>query len=530
MASDTTPHMASDWLTRDCDSRRMVWLRVAILLLTIGLLAVVTYGASAPVQAQEEFDDEVFVNHQDEGTISYNVTNRSRTWTTSFSERMRGAGYSGEVQKVYVGDGSGTITELDASDGSQGWSNTVSSSQLRGVETQDRLDRVYVADADATRALYRDNGTQIWAQSESNSQWGVAVGTDNQIYSGGYDEQITAYHENGSLLWTAQLPDTVFSVDASQFDDTDRVYVGYRGGVRVFDNNGTQLWDTSTSSSGSVYSVKESSDGAYVYAADNNNGVFKIAADDGTVAWNTTGSSYRSLMPSPAGDGVFAGDDNGDLHRINSSGGEEWVDSIGASSLWDLTGVGDSTVQEGAAETSPDLYLDLSPYMRHNTTQQYKVIDYSEPVGSRNVTGETSVVSNDSTLVTVYESNRTLKSTKDTSRNERTTITATYNGSKTSRNVTVANSTVDNLDILPGWWRLNASLSDWTIRWIIIATLAAIGATRLSSAFSGIGAFVMVMVAGFVQGDVGTGLMIATAITGIFVGMNLALNIDTSIR
>lgn len=202
----------------------------------------------------------------------------------------------------------------------------------------------------------------------------------------------------------------------------------------------------------------------------------------------------------------------------NSAGGDQtaeaWYDNI--------------TVHR-EPQPSEDLDLQLNAYMKHGTLQSYEVYE-NVSGGWKDVTDSANVTSDNSSVVQVHSSNNTLQSTSDETVNRQVNITATYNAMQDTEQVTVANSTVENIDILPVWWKINAVISDWAFLWIVAATLSGVVAARQSRVFAGVGAFCLVMIMGWVVGDVSRGLVIVSTFTGIFIALNVAANVDYSVR
>lgn len=175
--------------------------------------------------------------------------------------------------------------------------------------------------------------------------------------------------------------------------------------------------------------------------------------------------------------------------------------------------------------------VDINNFQRPGTEQRY-TIEFDDGSGSTSdVSKQSNVTSSHPDVLTVNESRRVLNATSNRSAlPQEVTISAEYDGYTDSKNVTVAKPTVENLDLLPTWWQVNATVGDGMMLWLIGATLFAIVATRIANSFAGIGAYTMLITAGWVSGPVSDGVLVATLLTGIFLGMNLALNIDTTIQ
>lgn len=184
------------------------------------------------------------------------------------------------------------------------------------------------------------------------------------------------------------------------------------------------------------------------------------------------------------------------------------------------------------------LQLDVRKFVEHGQSVPYEVtatyIDNGQRVREE-VTADAIVTSGNASVVTVDEVNKEVVGTSDTSVNYRTYVQANWtapNGDTyTDRvNVTVANKTVANFDILPTWSRVSATVSSGTARVIFIATAVGAAVAIIATGFAGLGAMTMVMIAGWILGYVNNGTVIATVLVVTFVGLNVAGNVDYTVR
>lgn len=191
------------------------------------------------------------------------------------------------------------------------------------------------------------------------------------------------------------------------------------------------------------------------------------------------------------------------------------------------------TVDFQLRELSTGLNIVTRDYLEHGQTADYRVI-YRNDSGRYDVSGQATTTSNDSNVVTVDEAALTQTATNDTSINNITYLEATYtaNGDTYTayQNVTVANKSVENIQILPTGPQFSASLDDTTIQVIIVATLMGVAAATISGAFAGVGAMTLVMALGWLGGRVGDGMVIVSVLIGLFIALNVAANIDYSVR
>ncbi|WLW38179.1 hypothetical protein [Halorubrum spindle-shaped virus-BLv25] len=195
----------------------------------------------------------------------------------------------------------------------------------------------------------------------------------------------------------------------------------------------------------------------------------------------------------------------------------------------------DEITVQGTEAIDPSLILDAKPYMDYGTEQQYSVTELVGDTDSysairTDVTANATVSSTDTNVIQVDENTNTLTATDDTSVNQRVPIRAEYNGSVAYTNVTVASTTVDNVAILPGWRKVSAVFLDNLFQVLIGATLIAIAATRIGGAFAGISVLQLSMTIGWLIGWVPIGMALVSLFASLFIGLNLAANIDYTVR
>lgn len=208
--------------------------------------------------------------------------------------------------------------------------------------------------------------------------------------------------------------------------------------------------------------------------------------------------------------------------------------TVGTYETLDVTNdTADDEPPENASEADDgELHLRVTNHLEHGESSSYRVIydDPALPGETRNVTGSASVTSDDTNLVTINSSAFRVDATDDENDSGVTTVRAYYDGRWSNRTVVVAQTDVENIDILPIWPSIEATIGDNTFFWILIATLGAAAAAQISTSFGGVGVFVIMMSFGWTIGDVGNGIMLTTIICGIFLGLNLATNIDMQVR
>ena len=191
----------------------------------------------------------------------------------------------------------------------------------------------------------------------------------------------------------------------------------------------------------------------------------------------------------------------------------------------------DSVTTSGTTVTSPNLVIGSDNYIPYGETTDYTVYNLEGGNDRRiDVTENATVTSANTSVVTVDESKRELTATADDSVNTRVPISAEYEGQFQTKEITVASPTVDNLDVLPFLWRISAMFQDRAFQMILVGLLLSIAATRTASAFAGIGVYQMVLTAGWLIGWVPIGLALVSLFSSLFIGLNIAANIDYTVR
>lgn len=186
---------------------------------------------------------------------------------------------------------------------------------------------------------------------------------------------------------------------------------------------------------------------------------------------------------------------------------------------------------------SSALDLQVRPFIKHGQTVPYEVqvTLTNETTGEEDrmlVTDDSIVTSSNPAVVSVNGFNHEVTGTSDTSINQRVTLTARWENPADNRtltaeqNVTVANATIENIDILPPFTRWTATFSDSTIQVILVAMGAGIIASRWASSFAGVAGVTILMEMGWIMGFVSDGVAIVTVFIALFVGLNVAGNVD----
>lgn len=204
------------------------------------------------------------------------------------------------------------------------------------------------------------------------------------------------------------------------------------------------------------------------------------------------------------------------------------------------TGTGDTNVREawldqieitGQESVAENLTIETSSLLLHGESQPYEV-KLEENNETRDVTDEATVTSQNTSVIVVNESSNRLEATDNEAVAQRVTIQAEHDNvtGAAFKEVTVATVDVENLEVLPPVYRIGAFLGDWTIFLLIVTTGAGIIGTRGASAFMGLSMAEMVLVIGWFGGYISTGLAMTSVFAALFIGLNLAANIDYTVR
>lgn len=202
--------------------------------------------------------------------------------------------------------------------------------------------------------------------------------------------------------------------------------------------------------------------------------------------------------------------------------------------------VNDSDVtQDIILQSKNTLVLDTVSFLEHGDTAPYSVtFRYSVNGTGIDVTDNATVTSADPANLSVNTSSNRVEATGDTSVNKKILVTASYRNTTDSQNVTVATLEMENLDILPSSYRFSVLVGDpggfggteLTFFVLIIATLLGAYATHISTAFSGLGVGLVVMIVGYAGGFVSAGIVLVSLWMTIFIGLNISSNLEFPTR
>lgn len=432
----------------------------------------------------------VYASLNNDDFISIDTSDLSTGWTYTGDSSGEDLAMDPEGEFVYSVLGTGTETIAISTDtGTVEWGYNGHVSFTDGVTTSPFGDYVYTTEDDnIIRSLDSDTGSEEWSNTHSGFETEPITINSNgdELYVGSDSAGDVAAMDSsdGSEIWTIS-PHSDYIVDLSATGEYPSVEEWEISGT-VTDRDGDPISDVTIETNTSASNTTDSE------------GFYNISLEDGTYNLTASKDGYTSVTEQITVDGANVEQDF-QLESINQS-----------------------------------INLDTKRYIPHGERADYRVV-VTNDTGRHNVTGEATVTSGNVSVVTVDTSVFELQATNDTSVNQRTYVQADWNDGEGNtytdrRNVTVANATVDNLDILPTWTKVSASLGHETLQVIIVSTMVGSAAAIFAGSFAGLTAAQGVVALGWFGGMVSDGIMIMSFLFAIFVGLNLAGNLSMQVR
>lgn len=200
----------------------------------------------------------------------------------------------------------------------------------------------------------------------------------------------------------------------------------------------------------------------------------------------------------------------------------------------------DITVDFRLLEDNLRFNLITQNYMPHGSEQPYKVeyvkVTDNGKLVSQFVTDQTNITSGNTSIVTVNQSRNILIATDNRSINARVDITATFTDDNQTftdiETITVANLTIDNIDIMPGTQFFNAFMSTGAegnsfgmgsdIQWLFLVIIlgATVGLVSKNE-WAGLGSMNMALIIFWIMGNISVGITISGVLFSI--AMSLVL-------
>lgn len=377
--------------------------------------------------------------------------------------------------------------------------------------------------------LYRTNGTDL-VRTER------ATWNDTVVYSDTEDLAGVDYSPDGQYIAVATYNNHLAIVDPDTYNTDQYISISISGERVNIDRQGDHVAVTN----GSNVVVMQRSNWTQTASIDTSDNAFAHTFSES--------GDYLLVVGGPSNDNYEAEVYNESWQLVASDGGETvgsqsgaWSvndseiavttrDSSGSIQLYD-TNITFST-PTSPTDTDEDLRVDVPKHLEHNESGYYEV-EYNDDGTWVDVTNDsnTTITLSNPDAATFYPSNHTVVASGNTSINEAVDVQADYGTLTANSTLVVAGTTIENLDILPDpWIKTEASVGDGMMLWLIGAALVAIVGARAAGPTAGAGAYVMVMAAGWISTPVSDGVMIVSMTAAIFLGLNVALNVDTSVR
>lgn len=407
-------------------------------------------------------------------------------------------------------------------------------------------------DSSEDMILASRSGKSIIAINETaNEEWEIAsskgaVGDMTVSYDGDVSSNAILFAMNGNQITAYQMD---FSVSES-------IVSGY-----IKDTSGSTLENATVSINASVSDYVTGSDGYYQFEV--TDGTYEISASKSgyfnnstvvTVSGDTLNTNITlTKKPSISGT-VYDSDDNPIKNAtvvINASNPDYMTGSNGkytfsvTDGTYKITAKKDGylsdsltvTIQNNKSVSGKDLFLskvklDIQQWMKHGTKQNYEVIVLKN---GTDIASRANVTSSNTTVVSVDEPNTKLIATSNVKINKRVTITAKVGNLTVSKNVTVANRTLDNIAIMPStqWGNtflgIDSEQAKWgigsEIQWIFVAILfgGAMGGLFKNEWIAN-GSLLMAIILFWVMGNINLGIVLSAVVYAILAAM-IALEI-----
>lgn len=180
--------------------------------------------------------------------------------------------------------------------------------------------------------------------------------------------------------------------------------------------------------------------------------------------------------------------------------------------------------------TEERLVIETRGLYNPNDTYGYEVYRVGPDMNKQNVTANASVESSNSSILSVDQQAHTLTAVDDENVSTWVRVNATTSDNEGCVNVMVASNEVENMELLPGVWRWVAVLQDSTLFALLIAVFLAVAVTRFSTSWGGLAIGQMTLTVGWLAGYVDWVMAAVSLFVVLFIGLNLAANIDYSVR
>lgn len=366
------------------------------------------------------------------------------------------------------------------------------------------VDNANVTNADITlETLYGNVSGQVINSQTGNLVEGadVTANTTNTVVTtdsnGNYELTLEkGVHEITATKASYSVGSIIVTVDKNTVSDNDREITNQDISISVDDSGVTvngRVTDYATDSGVSGVTITTNQSAAS--AITDSNGNFEIIVSNGTHILQANKSGYHN-----------------DSKTVTYSEGEN------------INNENFVVLEKGL-----ELELDIPRFFDHGETKSYRVY-----YGDSLVTSKSSVTSNNTTVLTIDQSSQEATSTSNENINTKIQVNAEFFGSEYTDtvNVTVANETIKNIDIIPPENYIPAFLGfgqdqtlygiGSTIQWALLAIIIGAMATGITrNEWLGLGVGLMGLIVAWVLGHIGLGLMLGGFSYAIFAGLVL---------
>jgi len=228
-------------------------------------------------------------------------------------------------RNIIYGEASGTIRKIDSS-GTNVWNFNGHSDQIRATKLGPDEEYLYTASDDNTvkkidlsvlDAGGTDSEATIWTFSQHvNSVEDLAVDSNYNIYSIGFDDTVRKIDLSGSQVWSISTSVRSKCIDIGE--NEDYIYYGDTdSNIIKIDASGTEIWSYSVGTS-QLIDVTVDSQG-FIYGSTSSGILEKIDADKNLEWEYDSGGSNFEVAVSNLGNS-YLGRGNGTFEKIDSTG------------------------------------------------------------------------------------------------------------------------------------------------------------------------------------------------------------------
>lgn len=259
-------------------------------------------------------------------------------------------------EQVIVGDFSGMLTSLSASDGRENWQFDGASG--RYIDSPILVNETLVA-PNADSHLYGLNldGELLWSFQAENSFWAQPVSDGTTVFAPSLDHFLYAVNaQTGNLVWKTDLGASLVArptlVDGI-------LYLGnLDGGFFAVDSaSGNILWQQKLA--GGVWSAPVVTD-FQVYVSDQTGKLTMLEQANGSIVQSIEIGSTIVGAGVQTSDGIIYGTEAGDLIMIGLDGKKAWTRTIDGSIYSNLVSSGDMIIVVATKGEKPLVAMDTN--------------------------------------------------------------------------------------------------------------------------------------------------------------------------